>query len=165
MCLSLCCLFSSFFFFIHHHHILGYVEGERSVLDDNDSIENAWKGYSICNEAILDPNNAWIEAQNLISAQLDSGLSKSQVLFWVSTREGFSPGTTAEVTTNNSDLGGEEQSDVIEPEQSKPVASKPTNKGDSNALASCTSHQKCVAENLTGSCCPTNEGVFLRCCT
>lgn len=159
-------LFSSFFIIIHHYYNLGYVEGERSVLNDNDSVENAWKGYSICNEAILDPNNAWIEAQSLISAQLDSGLSKSQVLFWVSTREGFSPGTTVEVTTNNSDLGGEEQSEVIKPEQvsDKPVVAKPT-KGDSNVLASCTSHQKCVAENLTGSCCPTNEGVFLRCCT
>ena len=78
--------------------LLGYVKGEQSVLKDSkDSVEKAWKGYSICNEAIIDPNNAWIEAQSLVSRQLDPGLSKSQVLFWASTREGFLTGTTADL--------------------------------------------------------------------
>ena len=147
-----------------------YVKGERSVLSSNDSVENAWKGYSICNEAIVEPNKAWLEAQSLISVQLDPGLSKSQVLFWASTREGFSSGTTVEVSKN--ELGDDEESAGLIPEQ--PVSSQSSNKntdaqktssGVSTSLAQCTSHEKCVAEGLVGVCCPTNEGVFLHCCS
>mmetsp|Transcript_32239 Transcript_32239/g.56125 ORF Transcript_32239/g.56125 Transcript_32239/m.56125 type:complete len:1316 (+) Transcript_32239:58-4005(+) len=135
-----------------------YVKGEQSALKDSkDSVEKAWKGYSICNEAIIDPNNAWIEAQSLVSRQLDPGLSKSQVLFWASTREGFSTGTTV-------DLHDDDATGTV---PDRPVA--PSNNKNSGAttkrLASCSSHEKCVAENLAGSCCPTHEGVFLRCCT
>mmetsp|Transcript_28207 Transcript_28207/g.47941 ORF Transcript_28207/g.47941 Transcript_28207/m.47941 type:complete len:157 (+) Transcript_28207:344-814(+) len=155
--------------------LIDYVKGERSVLNNNaGSVEKAWEGYSICNEAIMDPNNAWVEAQSLVSSQLDPGLSKSQVLFWVSTREGFSPSTTVEVVPSNninSDLDEDDTtgSDAVpdqptEPQNSSGAPAKPI-KGGTKSLASCTSHEKCVAENLLGSCCPTNQGVFLRCCT
>ncbi|KAL7543920.1 hypothetical protein ACHAXR_013299 [Thalassiosira sp. AJA248-18] len=136
----------------------GYVKGERSVLPDSDSVENAWKGYSVCNEAIIDPNNAWIDAQSVVSTQLDAGLSKSQVLFWVSTREGFSSGTTVEVDDEQSSIGANREV----PDQSAPSNN---DKGGSNSLARCTNHDKCVAENLTGLCCPTTTGIFLRCCS
>lgn len=135
----------------------GYVKGERSVLGSNDSVENAWKGYSICNEAILDPNNAWIESERLISNLLDSGLSKSQVLFWVSTREGFSSRTTVEVSPK-SDVN------VVQDQQAS-TKSTGSKRGDLNFLSSCSSHEKCVVDSLEGSCCPTNEGIFLRCCS
>jgi endoglucanase Acf2 len=132
-----------------------YVKGERSVLGSNDSVETAWRGYSISNEAIIDPNNAWTQALSLNSNQLDAGLSKSQVLFWVSTREGFSPETTAEVSI---DIDGEAGN-------MDPTPANQINDGTSNSLASCSSHPKCVEENLLGSCCPTTVGVFLECCS
>ena len=121
----------------------GYVRGEESVIRTSDSVEVAWKGYSICNDAILHPNTAWIDAQKLTSVELDPGLSKSQVLFWISTREGFSANTTAKLSYN-SDLG-EHSID--------------------QGVSSCTNHEKCSAENIAGSCCPTNDGVFLLCCS
>jgi len=163
-----------------------YVKGERSVLSSNDSVENAWKGYSICNEAIVDPNNAWLEAQSLISTQLDPGLSKAQVLFWVSTREGFLSSTTVEAQqVSKSDVIGDHEegesdlnsdSSVVIPEQQEASSSsstnsnipKPTNSGgvsSTTSLGRCSSHEKCVAEGLLGVCCPTHEGVFLHCCS
>ena len=156
----------------------GYVKGERSVLSDNNSVENAWRGYSICNEAIIDPNAAWLEAQDLISTQLDPGLSKSQVLFWVSTREGFSSSTTVEVSNSDSDVisGGDADGGSETPEQNDTTSSSSSSKNtdtvpkaassaQATSLARCTSHEKCVAEGLLGVCCPTNEGVFLHCCS
>lgn len=155
----------------------GYVKGERSVLSDNDSVENAWRGYSICNEAIIDPNAAWLEAQNLISTQLDPGLSKSQVLFWLSTREGFSSSTTVEVSNSDSDVMSDEDIDAGSetPEQDDTSSSSSSIKNNADTapkvanaqstLARCSSHEKCVAEGLLGVCCPTNEGVFLHCCS
>lgn len=140
-----------------------YVKGERSIISNNDSVESAWRGYSICNEAIVDPNNAWIEAQDLISSQLDPGLSKSQVLFWVSTRGGFSPGTTAELSSHPSDFIGDGEEGNTSVGSAAEIA-KPA-KSNSNSLRSCTSHEKCVAESLVGTCCPTSTGIFLRCCS
>ena len=141
-----------------------YVKGERTVLNDNESVESAWKGYAVCNEAIVDPNNAWVEAQNLISSQLDPGLSKSQVLFWVSTREGFLSSTTAELSPGLSDLINDDDEEV---QTSSTSPGNPINapKSNTKSLASCSSHEKCVAEGLGGFCCPTSEGVFLTCCS
>ena len=107
--------------------------------------EKAWKGYLICNKAIIDPNSAWVEAQGLVSSQLDAGISKSQVLFWVSTRDGFSVGTTVDGPLDKN---------------SSAVSHGPDSKANN-----CASHEKCVAAGLLGKCCPTNEGVFLGCCT
>ena len=108
--------------------------------------EKAWNGYLICNKAIIDPDNAWVEAQRLVSSQLDAGISKSQVLFWVSTRDGFSVGTTADGQLDKN---------------SSAVSHGPSD-GKAN---NCASHEQCVAAGLLGKCCPTNEGVFLGCCT
>jgi len=142
-----------------------YVKGERSVLSNNDSVESAWRGYSICNEAIVDPNNAWIEAQRLISSQLDPGLSKSQVLFWVSTRGGFSPKTTAQLSSQPNDFVGDGDGDEGSTSVGNAAEITKSAKNKSNSLASCTSHEKCVAESLIGTCCPTSTGIFLRCCS
>ncbi|KAL7547375.1 hypothetical protein ACHAWF_015267 [Thalassiosira exigua] len=140
-----------------------YVKGEQSVMSSG-SGENSWEGYALCNKAIVDPNNAWVEAQDLVSAQLDPGLSKSQVLFWVSTREGFSPETSVEVPVSG-DAGDDSNPSGTTTSDQSASMSKSTTKGESSSLASCTSHAKCVADELMGSCCPTNEGVFLSCCT
>ena len=77
-----------------------YVKEERKALSDGVSVDNSRKGYAICHEAILDPNKSWTDAQSVISSQLDPGLSKSQVLYWISTREGFLPSTTAVISGN-----------------------------------------------------------------
>lgn len=134
-----------------------YVKEERKVLNDGVSVDNSWKGYVICHKAILDPNSAWIEAQDLISNQLDPGLSKSQVLYWISTRDGFSASTTTVTThsnTGDSDLETTQKDDNNSPQPNPPT-------GDSN----CESHASCFALNLSGQCCPTEENVYLGCCT
>ncbi|KAL7441785.1 hypothetical protein ACHAXH_008769 [Discostella pseudostelligera] len=128
----------------------GFVEGEQSVIRTSDSVEIAWKGYSICNDAILHPNTAWIDAQKLASVQLDPGLSKSQVLFWISTRDGFSTNTTAKLSYN---------SDFSENESSEGQSAS------SSESADCANNEKCTAANIAGSCCPTNDGTFLICCS
>ena len=124
-----------------------YARGEESVIRSSDSVEIAWKGYSICNNAILHPNTAWIDAQKLASVQLDPGISKSQVLYWISTREGFLTNTTAKLSYN-SDLDEQGQ------KASKSIES-----------ADCAKHEKCSAENIAGTCCPTDDGIFLICCS
>jgi hypothetical protein len=126
-----------------------FVRAERSVLSSNDSLEIAWKGYSICNEAIIHPNKAWTEAQNLDSTQLDPGISKSQVLFWVSTRDAFSSTTKAGAS---SEFGHQE------------LPAHPAT-GDSTFTSSCSSHLNCLAAGLEGSCCPTNDDIMLGCCS
>jgi hypothetical protein len=126
-----------------------YVRAERSVLSSNDSLEIAWKGYSICNEAIIHPNKAWTEAQNLVSTQLDPGISKSQVLFWVSTRKAFSSATKAGAS---SDFGEHE------------LAAYSANEDSTFSSSSCSSHLNCLMAGLQGSCCPTNDAIMLGCC-
>jgi len=119
-----------------------YVKGERQVLRNCVSVEKAWTGYLISNEAIVDPNKAWTEAQSLVSKYLDSGSSMSQVLYWVSTRPGFQSNTTATVSEND-----REKTDNA-----------------SAGSASCSVHQSCVESGLMGLCCPTNDGIMLSCC-
>ena len=132
-----------------------YVKGEHSVLRNNDDIEMAWKGYAICNDAITRPNSAWDDAQKLISVSLDPGISKSQVLFWISTQDDFSLTTMAEVSKyDNGDEGEEEESEKELPKG-----------GSTSSVRSCNNHLTCLAANLKGSCCPTNDGKFLECCS
>eukprot|EP00548_Thalassiothrix_antarctica_P003945 CAMPEP_0194137240 /NCGR_PEP_ID=MMETSP0152-20130528/7162_1 /TAXON_ID=1049557 /ORGANISM="Thalassiothrix antarctica, Strain L6-D1" /LENGTH=1002 /DNA_ID=CAMNT_0038834195 /DNA_START=329 /DNA_END=3337 /DNA_ORIENTATION=+ len=66
-----------------------YVRGQYEHVIAKANIPKAWRGYSICNHAIINPTNAWEEAQNLISSELDEGISKSQVLYFISTLEDF----------------------------------------------------------------------------
>ena len=117
-----------------------YVQEERKVLTNSGSVEKAWLGYLISNEAIVDPDNAWKEAQSLVSNELDAGSSKSQVLYWICTRPEFSSNTTAIQLDQGHQSGQEVDS------------------------ASCSSHVNCVKNRLTGLCCPTNDGIILSCC-
>jgi len=130
-----------------------YVKGERQVLINTGSVEKAWTGYLISNEAIIDPNKAWTEAQSLVSQQIDSGSSKSQVLYWISTRPGFLSSTTAVVPDNDN------QSSANPLEDTKGVVDTA-----STGSASCSAHDNCVKSGLVGLCCPTNDGTMLSCC-
>jgi len=125
-----------------------YVKEEREVLMNIDSVEKAWTGYLISNEAIIDPNKAWTEAQSLISTQIDSGSSKSQVLYWISTRPGFLSNTTASVP------------DKVNQMRSEPLENTEVVAGS----ASCSFHDNCVKSELLGLCCPTKDGTMLSCC-
>lgn len=129
-----------------------YVEEERRFIGEAGLVEDAWRGYNICNHAISDPNKAWLEAQGLSSLTMDSGLSKSQVLFWVSTRDGFLSSTTIEAVPEGLP-GTDDQS--LDP--SLPLS-------EHSAESRCATHKTCVSQGLSGFCCPTGEGVLLNCC-
>jgi endo-1,3(4)-beta-glucanase len=118
-----------------------YVKHEYPYLmESRSSVEMAWRGYTTSIHAIIDPNAAWKEAQGLVSYQLDSALSKSQVLYWISQRSGFNITAGPGDNTYNH--------------------SSPSTDGDS----SCASHPECAATGLTGKCCPTFDGTNLGCC-
>ena len=127
-----------------------YVEEERRLIGESGLIEDAWRGYDICNHAISDPNEAWLEAQGLSSLTLDSGLSKSQVLFWVGTRDGFLSSTTVEAVPE------------VLPVTDDQVLN--SSLSEHNAESRCATHKSCVSQGLSGFCCPTSEGVLLNCC-
>ena len=118
-----------------------YIEQEyTNTLEPLGDVEMAWRGYVVADHAIIAPNTAWNEAEQLDSAMLDSALSKTQVLFWIATRYGFK---ATEIATP--------------PEHSTktPSAAKE---------AACSSFQVCSTLGLVGDCCPTSQGNILECC-
>ena len=90
-------------------------------------------------QSIIDPNNVWIEAQSLVSIQLDHGPSKSQVLFWVSTREGFPPRTTADLDGDDAATGSSVTS-VVMPDRSVAPSNNERSDATTKHLASYTSY-------------------------
>jgi endo-1,3(4)-beta-glucanase len=120
------------------------------LLSSRSDVEMAWKGYTTSIHAIVDPNKAWEDAQGLVSYELDSALSKSQVLYWISNRPGFN------VT-------------VSMPEEPAPSSNSGGTKGSSTSSRStggpCEDNIGCAPLDLTGFCCPTLEGIMLGCCT
>lgn len=122
-----------------------YVKYEYPYLmESRGSVEMAWRGYTVALQAILDPNKAWTDAQDLKSYQLDSALSKSQVLYWISQRPTFN---VSSVAINYADEKAN------------------TNYGDIDESVLCSSHPTCTQVGLSGSCCPANDNVMLDCCT
>lgn len=99
--------------------------------------EMAWKGYVVAAKAIFDPNAAWNEALLLDGRVLDSGTSKTQILFWISTRSGFN---VSAVDKNKVKFDSQPHS------------------------RSCDSVAACAALNLKGDCCPTSSNTMLGCC-
>lgn len=115
-----------------------YVKHEYPYLMKSRSeVEMAWRGYTVSIHAIIDPNKAWEEADSIVSYELDAAISKSQVLYWITTRPGFN------VTL---DL----------PPESEMKKNDPT--------AACSAHNTCADAGITGQCCPTPDGTFLGCC-
>eukprot|EP00592_Proboscia_alata_P006324 CAMPEP_0194360410 /NCGR_PEP_ID=MMETSP0174-20130528/7739_1 /TAXON_ID=216777 /ORGANISM="Proboscia alata, Strain PI-D3" /LENGTH=1027 /DNA_ID=CAMNT_0039131881 /DNA_START=310 /DNA_END=3393 /DNA_ORIENTATION=+ len=95
-----------------------------------------WKGYMVCAHGLFDPIAAWDEAIQLNSVDLDVAISKSQILYFISTMDDF---------------------------HHLPVTSQgmmPETKVDSF----CAYHDTCLDLNLKGKCCPTDTGFFLGCC-
>mmetsp|Transcript_6645 Transcript_6645/g.9874 ORF Transcript_6645/g.9874 Transcript_6645/m.9874 type:complete len:237 (+) Transcript_6645:799-1509(+) len=118
-----------------------YIEGEYNYLSLRyQEVQMAWRGYVICDEAMVDPNSAWAKASNIYSPELDSALSKSQVLYWISTRRGFN-------LPNSSGTSDETPSTVA-----------------NGGSALCYQNKKCGQQGLTGECCPAANGVVLGCC-
>lgn len=116
------------------------------ILQPLREVEMAWLGYIVADRAIVDPNAAWLEAEKLFSPTLDSALSKSQVLYWISTRSGF----------NASAVAAESSGTIL-----------PSSNGNDRGIgsAACSSIAACAKTGLVGDCCPTTSGSFLDCCS
>ncbi len=118
---------------------LGYVKKEfnKTLKPIYDTVEKAWRGYVISDKAIFEPNQAWQDATQLKSNELDAALSLSQLYYWIASIENFNISTTINFnqTTNVDSSGGE---------------------------ASCVNHKAC--SGLQGLCCPTASGSNLDCC-
>ena len=101
----------------------------------------------VCNRAMFDPNGAWKDALELRSYELDQGISQSQVLYFISTTDGFK---TPESTGESKGSASEEN-----------IASSGGTNGGSEY---CWDHSACKEMGLTGQCCPTPDGTKLSCC-
>jgi len=102
------------------------------------NVEMAWRGYTIADEALTNPSQAWLDAQGLSSYELDAGISKSQIMYWICTMQNFTPLPKA----NNTD----------------------SSDGSEGKNSSCGANKKCADLGLTGECCPTIAGIVLGCC-
>ena len=124
-----------------------YVQEEFPYLmESRNEVEMAWRGYTVSIHAIIDPNKAWEDAQGLVSYELDAGISKSQVLYWISSRPNFN------VTTASEGEG-------TAPDSFNALASS-----SNESAAACSSHLGCNDYGVRGQCCPTSDGTYLGCC-
>lgn len=124
-----------------------YASREYQAVLKSQEAEPSWIGYKIANQAISEPNNAWVEALDVVSPTLDPGLSKSQLLYWITTRKGFSTYGLASPSSPATVQGA-----------------SPTISTSSSSLETCSTNPKCAALGLKGSCCPAPSGTFLDCC-
>jgi len=132
-----------------------YVTQEYNhVLKPLGEVEMAWRGYLVCNQAMVNAEAAWEAAQKLYSRELDSALSLSQVLYWVATRGDFS------IAVNETSENLPSPEDPFAGDSSAP---KGEGSGGSSE-SSCSSHHTCADAGLTGQCCPTADGLSLECC-
>ena len=115
-------------------------------------VEMAWRGYVISDLAIIDPSTAWKESQSLVSYELDAALSKSQVLYWITTRPGFNL-TTSEEKPNSTAIADSTRSHPSD-------TSRPNSES-----TRCDDNKECIKLGLKGFCCPTLDGKFLGCCS
>lgn len=114
-----------------------------NILEPLHEVEMAWKGFVIADHAIIDAQSAWEDARDLFSPQLDAGLSKSQVLYWIATRSGFQAKNASSVSKH----------------AHKKIAPK-----RASGKGTCETHPLCAKANLTGDCCPAGNGLNLGCC-
>ena len=127
-----------------------YVKYEYPFLmSGRGSVEMAWRGYTVSIHSMIDPNKAWEDASGLVSRQLDSALSKSQVLYFISQQPGFN--TTLDDDAINKKRGSS--------------STKSAPQSTSSSSSSCQSNPICVDLGLTGECCPTSGNIFLGCCS
>lgn len=157
-----------------------------SIEDRTGEVEMAWRGYVVSMHAIIDPNAAWKEAQELVSYELDAALSKSQVLYFISQRTGFNVTATPD-ESHAEKLQKKQQASCSSypaceklgldglccPSESggflgccgsDKSSSSATSNSTSNDVGSCEMNPQCADSGLTGMCCPTAEGIHLGCC-
>lgn len=109
------------------------------------NVEMAWRGYTVSIHSIIEPNKAWEDASALASNQLDSALSKSQVLYFICQQPGFNVTLVSDATNPESDG---------------------TRTSPKSLLSiSCERNVDCAELDLKGECCPTPTGIFLGCCS
>jgi endo-1,3(4)-beta-glucanase len=165
-----------------------YVKDQyNEVIKPLHEVAPAWKGYTVCNQAIVEPMAAWKEALTLFSGELDSALSKSQVLYWISGVEGFTYVAMDDNETSSDDDFNTPSDSFCEKNDGCvslglsglccPTAAgirlgccstkDETNKTYTNKIntKSCDANAGCSVTGLVGLCCPTSEGVMLGCCT
>mmetsp|Transcript_12277 Transcript_12277/g.22018 ORF Transcript_12277/g.22018 Transcript_12277/m.22018 type:complete len:325 (+) Transcript_12277:195-1169(+) len=137
-----------------------YVKYEYPFLmDSRNSVEMAWRGYTTSIHAIIDPNAAWKEAQDLVSFELDAALSKSQVLYFISQQPGFGLASETRNSTNSTKSSGRPNSFSLTTKAPSP------SQHESSSSSSCASHPSCANTGLTGECCPSSRNIFLDCCS
>jgi len=143
-----------------------YVKNEyANVISNYLDVEMAWRGYVVSDHALVAPMKAWEEALELKSTELDAGLSKSQVLYFILTSpKGFDVSVLATVTSSSHG------------DESIPGDNNDFNNGHLDATAqsggassaeedaSCSNHPACAATGMGGLCCPTAAGSDLFCC-
>mmetsp|Transcript_9400 Transcript_9400/g.14530 ORF Transcript_9400/g.14530 Transcript_9400/m.14530 type:complete len:1006 (+) Transcript_9400:256-3273(+) len=84
-----------------------YVKGQYEHVMLRANVSGEWKGYAVCNHAIIDPVKAWKEAQELVSVELDEGISKSQVLYFVNSLLGSGNAPVSNITLREGDSIGQ----------------------------------------------------------
>ena len=157
-----------------------YVKAEYdAIISRIHEVPTAWKGYTLCNQAIVEPLAAWKEAQTLFSGELDAALSKSQVLYWISRHKDF----TYMASDDDDNHGDADASSAAYCENNDGCVSLglsglccPTAGGSSlgccnsgggkqsSNSTSCDANSECATLGLIGTCCPTSEGTMLGCC-
>ena len=94
---------------------------------------------------MIDPNAAWNDALELRSNELDQAISQSQVLFFISTTDGFEARNSSNAKSDSSSQSSKTESST------------------SNSPY-CWDQPACKELSLTGLCCPTSDGTSLGCC-
>ena len=148
-----------------------YIKHEYPFLMRNQkNVEMAWRGYTVSIHSIIEPNKAWKDASGLISNQLDSALSKSQVLYFISQQSGFNitlddyPKTKQKQFYNNTSRKTPSPSNGTSLYQNMNNSTSNVTTTLSTSSAACDRKPSCVQLEVEGMCCPTVEGIFLDCC-
>ena len=141
-----------------------YVTKEyANVISNYPNAEMAWRGYVVSDHALVAPMKAWREALDLDSARLDSGISKSQALYFILTSpKGF------DLTESSIDSGSSTDDsipgDAMDGGESQTGGHSSGAKSSVGEDANCANHPACAASGLGGVCCPKSEGNDLFCC-
>lgn len=151
-----------------------YVTKEyANVISNYPNAEMAWRGYVVADHALVAPMSAYKEAQKLISGQLDSGISKTQILYFILTSPmGFDVsklGTSSSDSTSSSSssnipgdaMDGDGDNNGVSQVSGSDTASTSSSAGEA---ANCANHPACATTALSGLCCPTAAGTDLFCC-
>lgn len=141
------------------------------LMKDRRNVAMAWRGYTVSIRSLIEPNKAWKDASELISNQLDSALSKSQVLYFISQQSRFNI-TLDGHTAKQQQLYNKTSRKTPSPSSSSGTSLNQNMNNSSNNItttlaapsSSCDVNPNCAMSNLKGLCCPTVAGTILDCC-